>query len=157
MDKALELLSFRPRSESELEARLRRERHAADAIAAAISRCRELGYLDDRAFALSHVRDRLRLNPRGRRALRSELYRKGVDRGIAEEAIEEAFAEFGATERDLARRLAAKRAAALDRVELPAARRRLSGYLARRGFPATIVRDVVGETLAAADPPTRPD
>lgn len=152
MDKALELLSFRPRSESELEARLHREDHAPDVIARALRRCRELGYLDDRAFALSHARDRLRLNPRGRRALRSELYRKGVDRDVAEAAIEEAFAELRVTERDLARQLAAKRAGALNHVELPAARRRLTSYLARRGFPGPIVRDVVGETLAAADP-----
>lgn len=157
MDKALELLSFRPRSESELETRLRREGHASEVIAAAIERCRELGYLDDRAFALSHVRDRLRLNPRGRRALRSELYRKGVDRGVAEEAIEEAFRESGIEERELARELAAKRAGALDRLERSAARRRLSSYLARRGFPGAIVRDVVRETLACADPSPRPD
>lgn len=152
MDKALELLSFRPRSESELETRLRRADHAPDAITDALARCRDLGYLDDRAFALSHVRDRLRLNPRGRRALRSELYRKGVDRDVAEEAIEEAFDEAGIDERGLARELAAKRAGALDRLDPVAARRRLSGYLARRGFPGAIVRDVVREALAVADP-----
>lgn len=157
MDKALELLSFRARSESELEQRLRREDHAPAAIAATLLRCRELGYLDDRAFALSHVRDRLRLNPRGRRALRSELYRKGVDRDVAEEAIEEAFAESGRSERELARELAEKRVGSLDRLELAAARRRLSAYLARRGFPGTIVRDVVRETLTGARPSPRPD
>lgn len=158
MDKALELLSFRARSESELERRLTRGGHAPSATAAALRRCRELGYLDDRAFALAHVRDRLRLRPKGRRALRSELFRKGVDADLAEAAIDEAFAESGLDETDLARRLAGKRVKALGSFEIGVARRRLAGYLVRRGFPPPVVRAVVAEALPAegADPPGAP-
>jgi regulatory protein len=147
MDKALELLSFRARSESELERRLVRAGHSPSAAASALRRCRELGYVDDRAFALAHVRDRLRLRPKGRRALRSELLRKGVDGDLAEAAIDEAFAEGGLDEIDLARRLADKRVKALGNLETEVARRRLGGYLVRRGFPPPVVRSVVGEAL----------
>lgn len=147
MDKALELLSFRPRSESELERRLLRGGHAPSATAWALRRCHELGYLNDRAFAVAHVRDRLRLRPKGRRALRSELYRKGVDGDLAEAAIDEAFAEAGLGEIDLARRLADKRVEALRNLEPEVARRRLGGYLVRRGFPPPVVRSVVAEAL----------
>lgn len=153
MDKALELLSFRARSESELESRLRRAGHAADAVAGVLHRCRELGYLDDHAFALAHVRDRLRLRPKGRRALHAELRRKGIDRDLAEAAIEDAFAETGLDESALARRLARKRRRALGRVPPDVARRRLAGYLARRGFPPTVVRSVVSEALPPAEDP----
>ena len=161
MDKALELLSFRARSESELERRLLRAGHAPSAAASALRRCRELGYLDDRAFALAHVRDRLRLRPKGRRALRSELFRKGIDGDLAEAAIEEAFAETGLDETELARRLAGKRAAALSALALEVARHRLGGYLVRRGFPPPVVRSVVAESLPArgvspSDAPARP-
>lgn len=149
MDKALELLSFRARSEGELERRLRRAGHGPSAADSALRRCRELGYLDDRAFALAHVRDRLRLRPKGRRALRSELFRKGVEGVLAEAAIDEAFAEAGLDETDLARRLAGKRVQALGSLETEAARRRLTGYLARRGFPPPVVRAVVTEALPA--------
>ena len=147
MDKALELLSFRARSESELERRLLRAGHKPDTIAPALRRCRELGYLDDRAFALSHVRDRLRLRPRGRRALRSELYRRGVDAELADEAIDRGFEETGVDETDLARRVARKRFRILKGAQPEAARRRLAAYLARRGFPPTVVREVVAEIL----------
>jgi len=160
MDKALELLSFRARSESELKTRLLRAGHAPAAASSATRRCRELGYLDDRAFALAHVRDRLRLRPKGRRALRSELFRKGVDGDLAEAAIDEAFAEAGLDETDLARRLAVKRAETLGDLETDTARRRLTGYLARRGFPPPVVRTVVAEAVPAGgagspDPPSR--
>ncbi|MFW6089035.1 MAG: regulatory protein RecX [Gemmatimonadota bacterium] len=149
MDKALELLSFRARSESELERRILRAGHAPSAAASALRRCRELGYIDDRAFALAHVRDRLRLRPKGRRALRSELYRKGVDGDLAEAAIDEAFAELGIDETALARRLAGKRVKALGRLETETARRRLTGYLVRRGFSPPVVRAAVAEALPA--------
>lgn len=154
MDKALELLSFRARSESELERRLRRAGHPSSAVSAALERCRELGYLNDRDFALAHVRDRLRLRPKGRRALRSELYRKGIDRELAEEAIDAGFAEFGIDERDVARRLARERARALRRLDEGVARRRLTGYLARRGFPPPVVREAVEATLPERDAPS---
>ena len=149
MDKALELLSFRARSEGELERRLLRGGHVPSAAESALRRCRELGYLDDRAFALAHVRDRLRLRPKGRRALRSELFRKGVDGELAEAAIDEAFTESGLDETELARRLAGKRVRALGSLETETARRRLTGYLVRRGFPPPVVRAVVAETLPA--------
>jgi len=151
MDQALELLSFRARSESELEDRLRRAGHSPAAATSALERCRELGYVDDHAFALAHVRDRLRLRPKGRRALRSELYRKGVDRDLAEAAIEEAFEESKLDETDLARRLAARRARKPGGVEPAAARRRLAAYLSRRGFPPLVVRDVVAEAFPSDD------
>jgi len=161
MDKALDLLSFRARSESELERRLLRAGHSPSAAASALRRCRELGYLDDRAFALAHVRDRLRLRPKGRRALRSELFRKGVDGELAEAAIDDAFAESGLDEADLARRLASKRIKKLGNLETDVARRRLGGHLLRRGFPPPVVWRVVAEALppdgaASSDAPARP-
>lgn len=157
MDKALELLSFRARSESELEGRLRRAGHDASATAAAVDRCRELGYLDDRVFALALVRDRLRLKPKGRRGLRSELYRKGIDRDLAETAIDEGYAEAGIDEAGAARRLARKRMKALTRLAPAVARRRLAAYLARRGFPPSVVRAAVADVLPDCDGPAPVD
>jgi regulatory protein len=116
-----------------------------------------LGYLDDRSFALALVRDRLRLKPKGRRALRSELYRKGVDRDLAETAIDEGFAEAGVDEAGLARRLAGKRMKALRRFERDVARRRLTSYLARRGFPPPVVHAAVADALPDRDGPTSID
>jgi regulatory protein len=156
MDKALGLLSYRPRSESELDGRLRKAGYPPAAARAALDRCRDLGYLDDRAFAVSFVRDRLRLKPKGRRALRSELYRKGIDRDLAEEAIDAGFADAGIDETDAARQVARKRAKALRRFDPEVARRRLTGYLSRRGFPPAAVRVAVDQALpAGGGPPDR--
>src|SRR5687768_11641733 len=55
IDGALRLLALGPRSERDLRDRLRRRGLRRSAIDAAVERMRELGYLDDAAFARSFV------------------------------------------------------------------------------------------------------
>lgn len=142
MDRALDYLSYRPRSEAELERRLRRADFSEDAVRHAVERCRELGYVDDLAFARSHVRDRIRLKPRGVRRLRDELRGKGIDEETADEAIRAAFREADVTERDLLERAAGKKWAELEGEDPVKERRRFRSYLSRRGFPFALIREV---------------
>ncbi len=148
LEQALRLLGYRARSRVELERRLRRSGHPPGAIDAALARCGELGYLDDQAFALFFARDRLNLRPCGRRLLMTELRRKGVAEDAAASAIEEAFAEADLGEAELAHQLAQKRLRSIAGLARPVARRRLTAYLARRGFPPAIIREAVHHALA---------
>ena len=136
----LRYLTVRPRSRHELERRLRRERIDADAIAHAMERLRALGYLDDAAFAAAFARDRIRLRPCGVRRLRSDLRARGVSAVDAASGIRTAMADEEVTEDALLERAAAKRASRLSDADPEAARRRLFGYLARRGFEAGGIR-----------------
>ena len=144
---ALSCLAYRPRSRVELQRHLRRKGHTDGPVHAAISRCERLGYIDDGAFALSFVRDRIRFRPSGRRRLLSELRSRGVSAEDADAALDEAFREFGFSEQDLLRQSAARRVRALQSVERSTARRRLTGYLLRRGFAGADVRSIVDELL----------
>jgi len=148
LEAAFRLLAYRPRSRVELERRLRRSSHPPAAVEAALTRCDELGYLDDRSFALAFVRDRLKLSPRGRRVLLVELRQKGVAQEDAATAIEEAFAELDVGEAEFAHQVAKKRARSLAGLAQPVARRRLTAYLARRGFPPAAIREAVLQALA---------
>jgi len=147
LEAALRLLNFRARSRAELARRLHRSGHAQPAIEAAVHRCDELGYLDDNAFALAYVRDRLKFRPRGRRVLVAELGARGVGKATAERAIDLVFEETGASEAALAHLLARKRRRAMVGLEPDVARRRLVAYLARRGFSPATIRDAVGQAL----------
>jgi len=153
LNAALSCLAYRPRSRTELLRHLRRKGHGEEPACKAISRCEELGYIDDRAFALSFVRDRIRFRPSGRRRLRSELGARGVGAEEAEAALEEAFRDLGVSELDLLRRSATRRARALHSVDRSAARRRLSAYLLRRGFAGIDVRPIVDELLPESEQP----
>jgi len=149
LDAALRYLSWRPRSRAELARHLRDRGHPGPAAEAALRRCEELGYVDDRAFALAFVRDRIRLRPRGRSRLRAELSARGVDAADAEAAIDAALAETEVTESELLRRVAERRARSLAALDRETARRRLASYLLRRGFAGSEVRTEVDRILPA--------
>lgn len=154
MDRAVHYLSYRPRTCREVRTYLRR--HGLSAYAdGALDRCLEVGYLNDEAYALAFVRERIRLKPRGKPRLVSELLARGVDRKIADRAVDEALEDEGVSEEALLRDAAANRASSLRNLDPPRARRRLSAFLARRGFRSADIRAVVSELLP--DEPGRGD
>lgn len=143
---ALRLLAVRPRSAAELARRLRMKGYEPEIGEEVINRLRGLGMIDDAAFAGMLARDRVRLKPQGARRLANELRAKGVDDETARAAIRETMAGEQTDERQMARRAAEKWRPRAG--EEPArARRRLHGYLARRGFDGEIIRDIIDERL----------
>ncbi|HST57407.1 MAG TPA: regulatory protein RecX [Longimicrobium sp.] len=144
---ALHLLAVRPRSAVELARRLRMKGYGAEVAEEVIGRLRELGMIDDAVFAGMLARDRVRLRPQGSRRLENELRQKGVDEETARTAIRETMEGEETDERELARRAAAKWKPRPDE-EPDRARRRLHGFLARRGFDGDVIREVMDETLA---------
>jgi regulatory protein len=147
---ALRLLAVRPRSAAELARRLRMKGYAPEIAEEVIGRMRELGMIDDAAFAGMLARDRVRLRPQGSRRLANELRQKGVDEETARTAIRETLEGEETDERELARRAAAKWKPRADE-DRDRARRRLHGFLARRGFDADVIREVLDEILPRTD------
>jgi len=131
---AMRLLSYRPRSETELRQRLARRGAPADLVDGAIARLHELGLVDDAAFARAWVEGRSRLSPRSRRLLRRELQAKGIEGEAAREAL------VSQDDEDAALRAAGRRAAAMRGLPYPEFRRRLGEFLRRRGFDSATVR-----------------
>lgn len=134
---ALRLVAYRPRSEQEMRGALARRRVPPTLRDEIVSRLRQLGLLDDRAFAASFVESRDRSSPRGRRLLAQELRQKGVSREIASEstaAVDDSDAAYRAGER---------RARAMAALPYQDFERRLGGFLLRRGFSYETTRATV--------------
>jgi regulatory protein len=146
MDRAVHYLSYRPRTCREVRRYLAKHGLSPHADGA-IGRCIELGYLDDEAYARTFVRERIRFKPRGLPRLVSELLARGVDRDTAERAVAATLDEEGVTEAALLREVALRRAHSLRSLDPPAARRRLSAFLGRRGFRTGAIREIVRELL----------
>jgi len=127
-NRTLDYLSYRPRSEAEVAEYLRRREVPDDTIIAIIERLRGAGLLDDEAFARFWVENRERFRPRGLRALRYELRRKG----IASDAIDQALDDLDTSAS--AYQAAVKKAHQLNGLEQSEFQRKLVEYLARRGF-----------------------
>jgi regulatory protein len=105
-----------------------------------VNRLQEAGLVNDEAFARAWVENRNTFRPSGKPALRMELRRKGLSDEIVQSVLdtqvnEEALALVAA--RKYARRLAGQ-----GRSEF---RQKLGGFLARRGFPYSVIAPVVSE------------
>jgi len=142
---ALLLLSYRMRSEAETRERLSRRGYAPDLIAATVLDLSRVGLLDDREFSRGWIRNRLATNPAGRRVIRLELGRKGIDAAIIDEALREIENEYD--ERALAMRVARKKIGQYGGLDRGIVRRRLVALLARRGFEYGVIEEVVRELL----------
>jgi len=136
-NKVLGFLSYRPRSGAEVATYLRGRQVPAEIIDGAIDRLQRAGLLDDDAFAHYWVENREQFRPRGARALRSELRRKGVPATAIEKALE------GLDEAESAYRAAGRRVRRLSHLDEQTFRRRLGGFLQRRGFAYDVVRETV--------------
>ncbi len=123
--KALNLLSYRPRSESEMRFRLGRLKPEKPILEQVISLLYQDKLLNDAEFAKWWVGQRLEFRPRGNRALSSELMQKGIDRKIIAEVLPSTEAE-----KKLAQKLLSKKK--LDKV-------RAQRLLLSRGFSPDIV------------------
>jgi regulatory protein len=135
-DRALRLLTARPRSRSRLEERLRDAGHPAAEVEAALARVTALGYLDDRAFARSQAEALLaRFSPR---AVELKLTALGLPPQLAAEAV----AALQADESALARSILEKR---FGRGPLEGkAAAKAARFLLGRGFDEDLVEKLVG-------------
>ncbi len=143
-ESALRLVSYRARSESEIRQRLSRKDFSAPAIDAAIRQMRDWGYINDQEFARQWVASRESHRPRSTRLMKRELASKGVDAETADRAVDDADIDDFRVALDLARKWMPR----IEREDAQTQRRRLSGYLQRRGFGWDVVRRVLDETLS---------
>jgi SOS response regulatory protein OraA/RecX len=132
---ALKLLSRAAHSRRGLARKLAARGYGGAAIRYALVRMTELGYLDDRAYAESWVRNRLSSGKDGGTALYRGLLSRGVARPLAEEVVKEMYPHED--EVGHARRLTA----GLSR---SAAIRRLAGRGFRARAIAAVIREIPG-------------
>jgi len=138
---ALNLLSYRMRSRHELASRLKQKGFDENTIDELADDLEDVGLIDDLEFAKSWIRTRMELNPRSFYAIRRELQKKGVEKEIAGQAENELKGEFD--EKGIALSLGRKRLASLKGLEARDLKRRLLGYLSRRGFSYEISKWVI--------------
>ncbi|MCP4425262.1 MAG: hypothetical protein GY803_12270 [Chloroflexi bacterium] len=136
---AVRLISNRPRSAAEIRRHLDRKGYDAQLIEAVISRLQAVKLLDDAAFARYWVEQRETFKPRSRMALEQELRQKGVSRDVIETAVTDV------NETAAARRAAAKKARLWSNLPEEAFRKKLGGFLQRRGFHYGIIKQITNE------------
>jgi regulatory protein len=142
-ERALRLLSVRPRSRHELASRLRTAGFDAAEVREEVDRLEAVGLLDDGSFARAVAEHQVKVRKAGRRAVFSALAAKGVDR----ETIEETLASLGGDEEVRAGELALDRARGLAGLPPEKAFARLVGLLQRRGYDGAVARSAARSAI----------
>ena len=145
---AYRLSSLRPRSEKELKDRLFRKGFGRATVLEVIALLKEKRIIDDLKFANLWVESRMRANPKGVMLLRKELREKGIEGAI----IEKVLSERGEVDEEgLAQELAAQKLGSMKGLPEEKVKRRLFGFLARRGFSFDTIGGVVRDCVKQGD------
>lgn len=140
--KATRLLDYRPRTELEIRQKLQQKGFQSEEIENVLQRLKKASLVADEQYAKMWVENRNESHPRSQRMIRYELRNKGISEHIIDNALTESEQDS-----ELAIRAASRYARRLNTSDQQAFQRRLSAYLARRGFSygtiAPVVRDLI--------------
>lgn len=146
-DRALDMLEARARGVAELRRLLLKKGEPESDVDAAIARLQANGLLDDANFARQLTRSKAAGAGLSRRRIQQELAKRGVARDVSDDAIGEVFDEEGIDENASIERVARKKLRMLMKVDGPTRKRRLYGYLARRGYDSDDIQRVLRVVL----------
>ncbi|MBV9880440.1 MAG: regulatory protein RecX [Gemmatirosa sp.] len=150
-DRALGMLAVQQRSERDLRRRLLQKGEPEARVDAALARLAASGLVNDEAYARQFTRSRVLGRGASRRRVRDELFKRGVGRGAADEAIAEVFEEEAVDETGLVEAAARKKLRSLGGLDAATRRRRLYAFLVRRGHDGSAIREVVARVLSRED------
>ena len=137
VQQALLFLSYRSRSESEIRQNLRKHEIPDEIIEQTLQRLRQEGLANDDQFAQAWVENRSTFRPRSRRMMAMELRKKGVtDESVSTslEAVDDEALAYGAAQKKVRR---------LKDLEWIDFRKKLSEFLARRGFSYSVIAPII--------------
>jgi regulatory protein len=137
-DRAVNLLTYKPRSIKELRERLlEKEWTNAEIVDEVIEKLEFYGYLNDMQFAKSFAASQIRQKPVGKRVLKQKLAQKKLDRETVDQAVEKALEET--PESEIIERAIAKRLRLKGKPETREDAKKFYDYLLRQGFSYDLV------------------
>jgi len=148
LQKAINFISYRPRSIQETRYRLRKYGCEPVSEENIITKLQDNHLLDDAKFAEIWVENRSEFRPRSKYVLRIELLKKGITNEIIEEVLE------GFDDLDQATRAARQQARKYQMLEWKDFRKKLNAFLSRRGFSYSVIQGLAENLWEEIDSPT---
>ena len=141
---ALQLLSDQSYSKSQMIDKLGKKGFSPQAVEITLEDLEQLGHIKDEIFAEKWVDRRQRSKPKGKKILQHELANQNIDRNTVDRVL---AVIDSAEETDTALQLAQKQAKRYQSLPPEVAKRRLHGFLLRRGFDYETIQSVIGRVL----------
>lgn len=145
MEKMYRLFSIRQRSEKEIRDYFRMKQVSDLGIEKLIEKLKQKQMINDEQFAKFWIEARRRSKKLGIKALKQELFQKGIDREIIEQVTRNK--EQGTSEEELASQALERKLNSWK--DLPALefKKKTFGYLGRKGFEFEVIKKVVENFL----------
>lgn len=137
---ALRLLSVRPRSIEELRKRLLLKRHEPQSIEEVIAAFKQQGLLDDDKFAQLFATSLVYSRPASKKRIGIQLKQKGIPDKVISETLSR-LEDYDETK--TARELVANRFSRMSGLSPEVRKRRLFGFLKRRGYDNGVIFSVL--------------
>ena len=141
---ALELLSSQSYSKNQMIYQLGQKCFGTEAIDITLEDLEQLGHIKDEDFAKKWVVRRQRSKPKGKKMLAHELANKSIDKTTVDRVL---AGIHDSEETDIALQLARKQVKRYQSLAPEVAKRRLHGFLLRRGFGYETVQSVIERVL----------
>ena len=147
---SIRFLSYRPRSQWEIENKLKNKKYNTNIINKTIDWLKDKKLIDDKVFSQMWIKDRVHKKPMGRLRLQKELYNKGIDREIIENIINDFF-EQEIDELELAYQMIQKKKNSLTLKNIQLEPKKIVSLLKTRGFSYHIVQRIYSEFFSGKD------
>ena len=143
MDKAIRFLGYRARTEKEVYDKLKEKEFDEKVIQKTIIKLKKMGYLSDKKFIESWVKDRINTKPEGKKLLQIELRQKGIDENQAKKQVDKLINEK--TEILMAQKAFKKASKQYNKLSDREKRQKITAYLARRGFDWQLIKNLLDQ------------
>lgn len=144
INRAIEFATRRPRSQREIELWFRKKKVEEAVQGLALNKLKNLNLLNDLEFAKWWIEQRNTFRPKPQRVIKMELRQKGVSSDVIEEALGESELP---SELETARKVISKKGGRYKRMPYDEGKKKLSNFLAMRGFSWDTIKQILEETL----------
>ena len=141
-DSAVNLISFKMRTRSEIFEKLLNRKIDEQAIEAALEKLENYGYVNDRDYAAEYVRSAMNSGRYGKRVIEFKMKQKGIDDDVIEQALQIYTPD---EEKQMARKLLVSLRRKYQDEDDFKKRRKIFSGLARRGFDYDIINTLLSE------------
>lgn len=139
-EKMYRLWSIRQRSEKEVRDYLRVKKISSLAANSLIEKLKKKGMINDFEFAKNWTESRRRSKQKGIRAIKAELYQKGIDKEIIAEVLSQSDS---VSEEELAKKAIEKKMRSWKNLPIQELKKKAFDFLMRRGFEFEISRKTI--------------
>jgi regulatory protein len=135
------LLAAKDRSKKEIELRLKDKNYDKDCIARVVEYLKHKGLIDDKRFVREWLKASATWRPKGILAVKSELYKKGINEELIKDALDNA--DTGYDEYKAAKAILDKKYKELGGIDTIKRKKKIQSYLAVRGFSFDVINDIL--------------